>query len=148
MQRSFSLYCTSQRQNRQPIPFEVLLNGADGMDWETFCDCSAMYLVPLRRSLVDAAASVSNGAGSSAPNCETYFAWRIRTDVRLTSVTKFILPLGLGHSAERRYGDELGEKPICGPKEKGTSWRGLRLVNRGPSRAGSSLQRCHVSGPG
>ena len=34
------LYCTSQRQNRPPKPFEVMLNGADGMDWETFCDCS------------------------------------------------------------------------------------------------------------
>lgn len=39
------LYCTSQRQNRQPKPHEVLLNGADGFDWETFCDCSRMYLV-------------------------------------------------------------------------------------------------------
>jgi hypothetical protein len=25
-----------------------LLNGADGMDWETFCDCSRMYLVDTR----------------------------------------------------------------------------------------------------
>lgn len=40
------LYCTSQRQSRQPKPFEVMLNGADGFDWETFCDCSVMYLVP------------------------------------------------------------------------------------------------------
>jgi hypothetical protein len=23
-----------------------MLNGADGMDWETFCDCSLMYSVP------------------------------------------------------------------------------------------------------
>jgi mRNA-degrading endonuclease toxin of MazEF toxin-antitoxin module len=40
------LYCTSQRQGRQPKPFEVMLNGADGMDWETFCDCSILYSVP------------------------------------------------------------------------------------------------------
>jgi hypothetical protein len=40
------LYCTSQRQNRPPKPYEVMLNGADGMDWETFCDCSLMYSVP------------------------------------------------------------------------------------------------------
>ncbi len=40
------LYCTSQRQSRRPKPFEVMLNGADGMDWETFCDCSIMYSVP------------------------------------------------------------------------------------------------------
>ncbi len=40
------LYCTSQRQSRPPKPFEVLLDEADGMDWETFCDCSLMYAVP------------------------------------------------------------------------------------------------------
>lgn len=39
------LFCTSQRQSRQPRPYEVLLNGADGMDWETLCDCSTMYAV-------------------------------------------------------------------------------------------------------
>ena len=39
------LFCTSQRQNRNIRPFEVLLNGADGMDWETFCDCSIIYAV-------------------------------------------------------------------------------------------------------
>lgn len=40
------LYCTSQRQNRSAKPHEVMLNGSDGMDWETFCDCSIMYSVP------------------------------------------------------------------------------------------------------
>jgi hypothetical protein len=30
---------------RKPYPHQVLLNGADGMDWETFCDCSIMYAV-------------------------------------------------------------------------------------------------------
>ena len=40
------LYCTSQRQNRPPKPYEIMLNGADGMDWETFCDCSILYSVP------------------------------------------------------------------------------------------------------
>jgi mRNA-degrading endonuclease toxin of MazEF toxin-antitoxin module len=39
------LYCTSQRQSREPYPFEVLLDREDGMDWETFCDCSIMYAV-------------------------------------------------------------------------------------------------------
>ena len=39
------LFCTSQRQSRQPYPHEVLLNGADGLDWETFCDCSTLYAV-------------------------------------------------------------------------------------------------------
>lgn len=40
------LYCTSQRQSRAPHPYEVLLDGADGMDGETFCDCSILYTVP------------------------------------------------------------------------------------------------------
>lgn len=39
------LFCTSQRQSRRPYPSEVMLNGADGLDWETFCDCSVMYAV-------------------------------------------------------------------------------------------------------
>jgi hypothetical protein len=40
------LYCTSQRQNRPPKPYEVMLDSADGMDWETFCDCSLLWSVP------------------------------------------------------------------------------------------------------
>jgi hypothetical protein len=43
------LFCTSQRQSRQPRPFEVIHNGADGMDWETFCDCSVFYAVPTQQ---------------------------------------------------------------------------------------------------
>jgi mRNA-degrading endonuclease toxin of MazEF toxin-antitoxin module len=39
------LFCTSQRQSRQPRPHEVMLNGGDGMDWESFCDCSVLYAV-------------------------------------------------------------------------------------------------------
>ena len=39
------LYCTSLRQNRKPYPFEVMLNGEDGFDWETFCNCSIMFAV-------------------------------------------------------------------------------------------------------
>ena len=41
-----ALFCTSQKQNRAPYPYEVLLNSADGMDWETFCDCSILYTIP------------------------------------------------------------------------------------------------------
>src|SRR5436189_6418873 len=39
------LFCTSQRQSRRAYRHEVMLNGADGMDWETFCDCSCLYAV-------------------------------------------------------------------------------------------------------
>jgi mRNA-degrading endonuclease toxin of MazEF toxin-antitoxin module len=39
------LFCTSQRQSRAIRANEVLLNGADGVDWETFFDCSILYAV-------------------------------------------------------------------------------------------------------
>lgn len=39
------MFCTSQRQSRRPYAHEVMLNGEDGMDWETFCDCSCLYAV-------------------------------------------------------------------------------------------------------
>ncbi len=40
------LYCTSQRQSRLPKPHEVMLDKADGLDWETFCNCGLLYSVP------------------------------------------------------------------------------------------------------
>jgi hypothetical protein len=39
------LFCTSQRQSRLPYPYEIMLNGEDGMDWGTLCDCSTIYAV-------------------------------------------------------------------------------------------------------
>jgi len=39
------LFCTSQRQSRAPYPREVMLDVEDGLDWETFCDCSCLYAV-------------------------------------------------------------------------------------------------------
>ena len=39
------LYCTSQRQSRPAQENEVVLNSADGLDWETFCVCDHMYSV-------------------------------------------------------------------------------------------------------
>jgi mRNA-degrading endonuclease toxin of MazEF toxin-antitoxin module len=39
------MFCTSQRQSRRLYPHEVMLNGEDDMDWETFCDCSCLYAV-------------------------------------------------------------------------------------------------------
>src|SRR5688572_16741721 len=38
-------FCTSQRQSRRPHPHEVMLIGADGLDWESFCDCACLYAV-------------------------------------------------------------------------------------------------------
>lgn len=39
------LICTTQRANRAPKETEVLLNGADGLDWETLCRCDLLWLV-------------------------------------------------------------------------------------------------------
>lgn len=39
------LICSSQRAARPPHENEVLLNGADGLDWETLVKCDLMYLV-------------------------------------------------------------------------------------------------------
>jgi len=38
------LFCTRQRQSRAPRPSEVVLERADGLDWQTFCDCSMMFV--------------------------------------------------------------------------------------------------------
>src|SRR6267142_2957146 len=53
------LFCTSQRQSRQPYPHEIMLNGSDGLNWATFCDCSLMYAV--------LAADLSNRRGMVTP---------------------------------------------------------------------------------
>src|SRR5438034_9052014 len=39
------LYCTTQRQSRPPGPDEILLNSADGLDWETYCRCDHIFSV-------------------------------------------------------------------------------------------------------
>jgi len=36
---------SSQRASREPRENEVLLNGADGLDWETLVKCDLVYLV-------------------------------------------------------------------------------------------------------
>lgn len=40
------LDCSSQRASRPPLEHEVLLDQADGFDWETFCKCDCIYAVP------------------------------------------------------------------------------------------------------
>lgn len=39
------LLCSSHRTRRPPEAHEVLLNGADGLDWETLCKCDLLYAV-------------------------------------------------------------------------------------------------------
>jgi mRNA-degrading endonuclease toxin of MazEF toxin-antitoxin module len=40
------LLCSSQRANRKPELHEVLLDQADGLNWETLCKCDVVYAVP------------------------------------------------------------------------------------------------------
>jgi mRNA-degrading endonuclease toxin of MazEF toxin-antitoxin module len=37
--------CSTQRAARPPDRHEVLLDTADGMDWETLCKCDCIYAV-------------------------------------------------------------------------------------------------------
>ncbi|MDQ3115825.1 MAG: type II toxin-antitoxin system PemK/MazF family toxin [Verrucomicrobiota bacterium] len=40
------LDCSSRRAARAPHPNEVLLDNADGLDWQTFCKCDLIIAVP------------------------------------------------------------------------------------------------------
>ena len=39
------MLCSSQRAARSPNAGEVLLDSADGLDWETLCKCDLIYAV-------------------------------------------------------------------------------------------------------
>jgi mRNA-degrading endonuclease toxin of MazEF toxin-antitoxin module len=52
------LLCSSHRSRRAPEAHEVLLNGADGLDWETLCKCDLLYAVD-KRQLTQRRGSVS-----------------------------------------------------------------------------------------
>lgn len=43
------LLCSSQRATRRPRENEAVLNGADGLDWETLVKCDLMYLIEKER---------------------------------------------------------------------------------------------------
>ena len=40
------LMCSSKRATRAAQPHEVILDGADGMDWPTICKCDLIHAVP------------------------------------------------------------------------------------------------------
>jgi hypothetical protein len=40
------LDCASHRANRPPMDHEVLLDEADGLDWQTLCKCDCIFAVP------------------------------------------------------------------------------------------------------
>jgi mRNA-degrading endonuclease toxin of MazEF toxin-antitoxin module len=52
------LLCSSQRARREAEVNEVLLDEADGLDWETLCKCDLIYDVP-KSDLTDRRGSVS-----------------------------------------------------------------------------------------
>jgi mRNA-degrading endonuclease toxin of MazEF toxin-antitoxin module len=35
--------CSSRKAGREPLPGEVILDGADGLDWQTLCKCDLIY---------------------------------------------------------------------------------------------------------
>jgi mRNA-degrading endonuclease toxin of MazEF toxin-antitoxin module len=40
------LKCSSQRASRPPFATEIMLDQADGLNWETLCACDLIYAVP------------------------------------------------------------------------------------------------------
>jgi mRNA-degrading endonuclease toxin of MazEF toxin-antitoxin module len=40
------LLCATKRATRKAEPHEVVLDQADGLDWETLCKCDVIYAVP------------------------------------------------------------------------------------------------------
>jgi mRNA-degrading endonuclease toxin of MazEF toxin-antitoxin module len=40
------LFCSSKRATRQAEALEVILDTADGVDWETLCKCDLVFAVP------------------------------------------------------------------------------------------------------
>lgn len=40
------LFCSSKRAMRKAEPLEVMLDEADGLDWETLCKCDLVFAVP------------------------------------------------------------------------------------------------------
>jgi mRNA-degrading endonuclease toxin of MazEF toxin-antitoxin module len=39
--------CTSQRANRKSETHEILLDSADGLNWDTLCRCDLIYAAPV-----------------------------------------------------------------------------------------------------
>ena len=52
------LLCSTQRTTRKPELHEVILDVADGLDWETLCKCDVVYAAP-RAELVKQRGSVT-----------------------------------------------------------------------------------------
>ena len=53
------ILCSTQRAARKPEVHEVILDEADGLDWETLCKCDVVYAVP-KTELVKRRGSVTS----------------------------------------------------------------------------------------
>lgn len=73
------LYCTSQRQSRPPGPDEVLLNGADGLDWETYCRCDHIFSV--ERALIKRRAKPAKVTASRRKQISAKIVERLRLEL-------------------------------------------------------------------
>jgi mRNA-degrading endonuclease toxin of MazEF toxin-antitoxin module len=40
------LFCSSKRSTRRADALEIILDEADGLDWETLCKCDLVFAVP------------------------------------------------------------------------------------------------------
>jgi hypothetical protein len=40
------LFCSTRRASRQAEAMEIMLDDADGLDWETLCKCDLVFAVP------------------------------------------------------------------------------------------------------
>ena len=40
------LFCSSKRAARKAEALEIILDAADGLDWETLCKCDLIFAVP------------------------------------------------------------------------------------------------------
>ena len=43
------IMCSTQQATRQPQNNEVILDTADGLNWETICKCDLIYTVPRKK---------------------------------------------------------------------------------------------------
>jgi mRNA-degrading endonuclease toxin of MazEF toxin-antitoxin module len=63
------LFCSSQRAGRKAEALEIMLDSADGLDWETLCKCDLIFAVPKEQ--------LKRKRGSVTPNRRRQIAERV-----------------------------------------------------------------------
>ncbi len=71
------LYCSSQRATRRPEPPEVLLDEADGLEWQTLCRCDALFLVDKRHLTVQRGTVIPARQVQIVQKIIASFGWRL-----------------------------------------------------------------------